>query len=818
MPQTPVAMLAGTQRQPEVRLTFDRDAIHPTRKEPLVDWVKRAPRRHWDRNESEWVITAFGGKDNKAWSPERILRRAGFQIVTEHPGLHESLRDVLSLDDLVDPVCRQSRKKPGLALVRPRFAGWDVTRDILGMAASWNKEEQWFEVPLTELLRHGDPKRGLIIDPATVEAARAALLRSHSFGSDEHDDETLSAAASEMAASTGLDLTDAHTEQFDQLVKVVGDVPDWFGLDLYPYQRLGAVAALAGRNFIADPTGLGKTRQALAVLAIKDVDRGVIVVPPVVLTNWARECIASGLAIEKPKPLTKAELKRREKAAKQAAIDAAIAAGMDPAMANRITFARPKKAAAAAAEPATPVDEGPPPRYVTMFRATRKEPELPERGIVIVPDSLISGRPALREKIAAWGPEVVVYDEAHRARTWTSDRAKAMRELREILPADSLMLPMTATPLFSNPAELASLLALSGHLDPIFGGYSAFVERFCKRNHFKALVARKEELPALRKILAEQVWVRRRKKEVLKDLPKVSLQAKFLDVDLAGFRAAHDEVIEKICLWLDEWQEIAREEAEEARREGREPVMEEYPFEKDIKVFSRTQIGLMSPLRKAAGVAKVPAALDTISDWINDEAVVSSDGTVHCERPLLVWVHHHEVVDAILEHISSHLKESARKMVGVIAGATSADRRGYFVDEFQAGRLPVLIASISAAGVGITLTHGSDQVFVESSYSVPEVSQAIDRQNRIGQKNPVMVTTLLAEGTLDAHIQKILNGKSEIIEAVLGEDGAAVSIVSNDDLDDLAGPAEIIEGLVHFAIEVHRKEKAAGKRPALQSA
>lgn len=756
---SPVAILGGTDRQPEMRLFFDRRATHAATGVCLVEWVKKAPRRRWDSAAGCWVITAFGGNGTTPKDPERVLRKAGFEVVLDADDLDPSLANTISLLDVTEPICRQSQLKPGVALVRPRFAGWDVCRELLGAAASWDRDQQRFEVPLTELLIHGSPKPGLVIDKATVEAAQAALRRKPTFGSDKHDDETLARDAAAVAYSTGIDLTDADEAQVQRLVETVGDVPDWFGLDLYPYQRLGAVAACAGRGLICDDTGLGKTRSALAALAIRKSERAVIIVPPVVLTNWAREAEQSALGVIAPtRPARKTKT------------------APDNTTANTVSEIAPSGRT--------------PPRHIVTFKAGRKEPDLPAAGVVIVADSLIASRPELRDRIARWNPDALVYDEAHRARNWRSARAEAIRDLCERLRPDAMRLPMTATPLFANPAELASLLAISGHLDPVFGGYTAFVERYCKRNHFKALVPRLNRLPELKRILAEQVWVRREKKDVLKDLPPKSRHAQYVDVDLAGFNRAHDEVIDKIGEWLDEFTD----------ENGC------YPDQDTIKEYSRQQIGLMSPLRKAAGLAKVPVVLDLITDWIADHVHINADGSSTCERPLLVWAHHHEVVDAIVEHAAKQLKGSAREMVNVIAGGTSQTQVRDRVDAFQAGRLPVLVCSITAAGVGITLTRGSDAIFCEPDWTPALISQAEDRQSRIGQTAPTVNTFLLGVGTLDEHIQRVLERKSRVISAVLGSE-QGVHVVSDTDLDDLAGPTEVVQALVQVAIDRHQRAR-----------
>lgn len=253
---TPTAYLCGTNRQPEVWLFFDRHAVHAGSGKPLVDWVKSAPGRRWNPEARCWVLNGFGPKD-----PEALLRAAGFvfSMDARPPGLPSrdpSLSNVLTLSELTPPLVRMSPIKAGVALVRPRFAGWTMTRDLLGGGASWDRATGRFEVRLTDLLIHGDPRPGIVFDDGnvTIEAARAALIAAPTFQHSRHDDEAILASAAEAAFSTGVTRTDA----IDMLVDVVGDVPEWLGMTPFPYQRVGALALCAGRTFLADPAGLGK--------------------------------------------------------------------------------------------------------------------------------------------------------------------------------------------------------------------------------------------------------------------------------------------------------------------------------------------------------------------------------------------------------------------------------------------------------------------------------------------------------------------------------------------------------------------------------
>lgn len=787
------AYLTGTFRQPAVVLFFERGQRHAVTGLNLIEWVKKAPGRRWDPTRACWVVDGFGpGKD-----PEALLRKAGFTVdisggVPGEGGIDPSLSGIISLTELMDPVAKASVEKHSTVLVRPRFLGWAGTRDLLGPGATWDKERQRFEAPLTDILIHGDPKPGLIVDADTVAKARALIQTGpKAFGHGAHSDEAISEAASSAAASSGVG--DGHDEEAVQrLVDVVGDIPDWLGMTPRPYQRLGALALLTGRGLLADPTGLGKTLQVIGAYATKDVKRGVIVVPPVVVTHWGREIERCGLAFEaKPKP-KKATRKKKAKEPEGAAAPAeaqATPSTLSPGVPAHLP-APPGGSAHGRGSPdetsvtgVTGVVDGhgaKTARTLVTFRSGRKEPELPETGIVVVPDSLLSARPALRDALVAWNPDAIAYDEAHRARTWRSQRSEAIRDMYDRIDDDALRIASTATPIFSGPHELAPLLALTGHLDSVFGGYSNFIGTYCKRDHFNRLVPNKEALPHLHAILAEQVWVRRDKEEVLKDLPSKSRTSMYVDADLSGFRAAHREVIDKITEWLDEFHAANGRLPEEAEAES----------------WARQRIGLISPLRKAAGVAKVPVALDIVAEWLDENVTLNADGTFTCDRPLLMWAHHQEVIAEMRTEIEKHVKAAHIPLVGVLDGSTSVDAKGRLVDWFQEGRLPVLIASITAAGVGVTLTRGSDALFVETDWSPPNVTQAEDRQWRIGQENHVQITTLVAPGTLDQRIQSILARKSQVIGEVTG-DHDAVAVAGNDDM----APWEIVSGLIAAATE-----------------
>src|SRR5699024_6279784 len=148
----------------------------------------------------------------------------------------------------------------------------------------------------------------------------------------------------------------------------------------------------------------------------------------------------------------------------------------------------------------------------------------------------------LLDGLKAWGADLLVYDEGHRAKNWHSQRATAMRELAETA-GDRIVL--TGTPVMSNPADLPSLLAISGQLEPVFGSRTAFMSRYTRsfeisvgRRTVEKIVPDRKHLGELGQKLSGQVWVRRTKDQVLKDLPAKTHSTLIVDVPQGEYRAA----------------------------------------------------------------------------------------------------------------------------------------------------------------------------------------------------------------------------------------------------------------------------------------
>jgi SNF2 family DNA or RNA helicase len=100
-------------------------------------------------------------------------------------------------------------------------------------------------------------------------------------------------------------------------------------------------------------------------------------------------------------------------------------------------------------------------------------------------------------------------------------------------------------------------------------------------------------------------------------------------------------------------------------------------------------------------------------------------------------------------HLLAARLDKAKIPHGVLTGDTKQADRDLYIDEFQSGKRRVFCSTIKAGGVGITLTAGTVCIFLDRAWSPSANKQAEDRLHRLGQKNAVLIITLVARGTID---------------------------------------------------------------------
>ena len=389
---------------------------------------------------------------------------------------------------------------------------------------------------------------------------------------------------------------------------------------------------------------------------------------------------------------------------------------------------------------------------LSIGHATAKE--WPKTDVVVVHWDVLARHEAhLRER--QW--DLVVADEVHFAKNKSAQRTKALfgDPKRGLKPLDArYKLALTGTPIPNRPVELHPVLRW---LDAEWArNWRDFVTRYCAgyQGQWGWDVSGASNLGELQEKLRSTVMVRRLKADVLTELPPKRRQVVALDpADIRGAKAALDaerksgadvqSVIEAM-----EAVEAARVEAEKAKASNnladyREAVAR-------LKKAKNVEFPEISRLRHDTALVKAPAVAAHVADLLESG-----------EQKVVVWAHHHDVIDILREHLAEY-------GVVEITGKTPQAERQASVDAFQSPDGPrVFIGSITAAGTGITLTAAQMVVFAELDWVPGDVSQAEDRCHRIGQAGSVLVQHVLLDGSLDAKLAQTVVAKQEVADKAL---------------------------------------------------
>lgn len=147
--------------------------------------------------------------------------------------------------------------------------------------------------------------------------------------------------------------------------------------------------------------------------------------------------------------------------------------------------------------------------------------------------------------------------------------------------------------------------------------------------------------------------------------------------------------------------------------------------------------------------------------------------------PVKEWV---EVHDAKLEALEEVIEEAAgapvlcvywyqsdlARLTKRFKHAQVMDKKGKLIDQWNAGRIPLLLINPGSAGHGLNLQAGGNiLVWFSMQWSLELYQQTNARLYRQGQTKPVYVHHLLARGTLDDEVLRRLEGKATVQDLLM---------------------------------------------------
>ncbi|WP_289769150.1 DEAD/DEAH box helicase [Muribaculum intestinale] len=315
----------------------------------------------------------------------------------------------------------------------------------------------------------------------------------------------------------------------------------------------------------------------------------------------------------------------------------------------------------------------------------------------------------------------VIIDESHRVK---DPSAQQTIFTKGICTGKKYIALLSGTPVVNRPEDLVAQLSIMERLADDFGGRGKFLSDYCSFGKDQE-EEQAEALADLSRKLYENCMIRREKKSVLTELPEKTRTDLYVELDPES-RKVYDTAAADLREYLEKYTGCTDVEI---RRKMRMEAL--------VKFMT---------LRSLSAKGKVRQAVDFVNTFL-------ANG-----KPLILFCSYHEIVDA--------LKKAFPKAVSVTGRDTLVEKQAA-VDSFQNGHTQLIVCSIKAAGVGLTLTASSNVAFIEFPWTYADCCQCEDRAHRIGQEDNVTCYYLLGRATIDRVLYNIIQQKKSIANQIM---------------------------------------------------
>lgn len=368
--------------------------------------------------------------------------------------------------------------------------------------------------------------------------------------------------------------------------------------------------------------------------------------------------------------------------------------------------------------------------------------------------------------LSRFGFKGMVVDEAHFIKNLKSERSKHVlalsRSIRATAPK-ALFIALTGTPLINSIEDFRAIWQFLGWIDD--------------KKPLAPLMAKLEETgltPAdlgffaeARRAVIEMGIVRRKKVDVAADIPArriADIPVELDDEFGRSIRAAEAALTARL---LDRFRRVRE-------------------LKPDASVEELIRVVAHAELEESKGQSTGENVFTMVRKIGQAKATLAADYTAQLARSVgkvVFFAKHIDVMDAAEEHF----ERVGLKAVSV-RGDQSPKARQEAIDAFTTDpEVSVVVASLTAAGVGLNLQAASNVVLAELSWTNAEQTQAIDRVHRIGQELPVTAWRIIAAHTIDARIAELIGSKAGLAARALDGSDEEIAAESNIQLEALSG-------------------------------
>lgn len=329
----------------------------------------------------------------------------------------------------------------------------------------------------------------------------------------------------------------------------------------------------------------------------------------------------------------------------------------------------------------------------------------------------------------------VIADECHKMQNRKNQWTRAIKKIKAQYKTG-----LSGTPTTGYPDKLWSVLnwLYPKEWSSYWAYYKEHVEfEIVYPQGYHKILGPKNEAALLDKM--KDFYVRRLKKDVLKDLPSKYYTDIWVELTPQQ-RKAYQQMKKELIAWVGQHES--------------QPLVAPVVIAQLVRLqqfaVAYADVDSDGSVYLAEPSSKLDALMQILEDNPDEQIVVFSQ------------------FKQLVRLLESRLQKGGISYV-TLTGDTPQSERGQVVSDFQEGKVRVFVGTIAAGGVGITLHAASTVVFLDRAWSPAYNQQAEDRLHRIGQKNAVQVIDIMARNTVDLGRRQMLEMKWDWIKRLLGD-------------------------------------------------
>ena len=342
--------------------------------------------------------------------------------------------------------------------------------------------------------------------------------------------------------------------------------------------------------------------------------------------------------------------------------------------------------------------------------------------------------------------EVCIIDEAQAIKNYQTGMTKEIKKIKA-----HTKIALTGTPLENSVLELWSIF------DFIMPGYLTSIIKFKKAYGIKNV-----DEDSLKKLdnlnyLIRPFILRRKKKDVSKELPDKIEQIEYLDMSDIE-KAMYQSLVE------DTKEEIEKIVTSEGFSKARFKI---------ITLLTRLRQLCISPnlldTDYKDNSVKIKRLLEIVKELIKDN------------HKILIFSSFKTAIDLVKNEFD---KESISNYV--IDGSVPGKERVMLVDAFNKDDTNCFLITLKSGGTGLNLTSADIVIHLDVWWNPQAENQATDRAHRIGQTKKVTVLKLINKGTIEEKIIELQEKKRILSDNLIeGKNTSMLDTLSEEELSNL---------------------------------